>query len=247
MESTRLHRPFSSTQPTGLHAGFINATARMAGYAALGTLLLLTAVNSSAQTVYRVVGADGRVTFSDKPPLSNDRAGDKASDKVTATDRTGRNLDLSGTALPFELRQIVSRYPVTLYSASNCGPCASGRSFLSARGIPFAERTVNTPEDAEALVRIGGEASLPLLTVGGQKIKGYSDAEWAQYLDAAGYPSASKLPSNYRNSPPAPLVAVQRPATPAQADSAATDATRAPGQPPAARVDNSSNPAGIRF
>ena len=217
--------------------------ARRAGFAALGMLMVLTAISIHAQTVYRVVGADGRVTFSDKPPVS----GDKTSDKVTATDRTGRNLDLSGTALPFELRQIASRYPVTLYSASNCGPCASGRSFLSARGIPFAERTVNTPEDAEALARIGGEASLPLLTVGGQKIKGYSDAEWAQYLDAAGYPSASKLPTNYRNSPPAPLVAVQRPATPAQADSAATDATRAPGQPPAARVDNSSNPAGIRF
>lgn len=219
-----------------------NPMARRAGFAALGMLMLLTAISIHAQTVYRVVGADGRVTFSDKPPVS----GDKTSGKVTATDRTGRTLDLSGTALPFELRQIVSRYPVTLYSASNCGPCANGRSFLSARGIPFAERTVNTPEDAEALARISGEASLPLLTVGGQKIKGYSDAEWAQYLDAAGYPSASKLPTNYRNSPPAPLVAVQKPATPAQAD-AATDAARAPGTPPAAGIDNSSNPAGIRF
>jgi glutaredoxin len=202
--------------------------------------LAMTAVH--AQTVYRIVGPDGRVTFSDKPPVS----ADKANDKVSATDRTGRSLDLSGTALPYELRQTANRYPVTLYSASNCAPCATGRSFLSARGIPFTERTVNTPEDAEALARISGEASLPFLTIGGQKIKGYSDAEWTQFLDAAGYPSASKLPSNYRNSPAAPLVAVQKPATPAQADAAA-EAARAAGSPPAARTDNGSNPAGIRF
>lgn len=210
---------------------------------ALLALAALAMTAAHAQTVYRIVGPDGRVTFSDKPPVSND----KANDKVTATDRTGRTLDISGTALPFELRQIVSRYPVTLYSASNCAPCASGRTLLGTRGIPFAERTVNTPEDAEALARISGEASLPFLTIGGQKIKGYSDAEWIQFLDAAGYPAASKLPSNYRNAPATPLVALQRPAAPAQPD-AATEAARAPaGSPPAARVDNSSNPAGIRF
>lgn len=206
---------------------------------ALCTALQMMAVPTFAQTVYRIVGADGRVTFSDKPPVS--------SDKVTATDRTGRTLDLSGTTLPFELRQTASRYPVTLYSASNCAPCASGRTLLSARGVPFSERTVNTPDDAEALGRISGEASLPFLTIGGQKIKGYSEAEWTQFLDAAGYPAASKLPSNYRNAPATPLVALQKPATPAQAD-AATEAARAAGSPPAARVDNnSSNPAGIRF
>ena len=213
---------------------------------AAAALLALTAFNVHAQTVYRVVGADGRVTFSDKPPLSGQSGNDKASDKVTATDRTGRQLDISGTALPFELRQTVTRYPVTLYTANNCAPCANGRSFLNARGIPFTERSVNTPEDAEALTRISGEASLPFLTVGGQKIKGYSDTEWAQYLDAAGYPSASKLPSSYRNSPATPLVALQKPATPVQADTA-PEASRATATQPAARIDNGSNPAGIRF
>ena len=254
MEITTMHKPVRTLQPPGLHNFSFNLKARgsapVAALLTIGMLLVLTAVSAPAQTVYRVIGADGRITFSDKPPVSvqngNNKANDKANLSVTATDRTGRQLDLSGTALPFELRQTVSRYPVTLYSANNCAPCASGRSFLSARGIPFAERSVNTPEDAEALARIGGEASLPFLTVGGQKIKGYSDAEWTQFLDAAGYPSDSKLPSNYRNSPVTPLVALQKPATQAQAD-AATDATRAPASPPAARVDNTSNPAGIRF
>ena len=206
------------------------------------TLLALFAGSASAQTVYRIVGADGKVTFSDKPPVSND--------KVTATGRDGKQLEIAGaTALPFELRQVVSRYPVTLYTSSNCVPCGSGRAMLSGRGIPFTERTVSSNEDIEALQRISGESSMPFLTIGGQKIKGFSDTEWTQYLDAAGYPSTSRLPTNYRNSPPAPLVAVQKPAAPAASgDGSQSAAARAPAvEQPTAPPDNSSNPAGIRF
>lgn len=36
---------------------------------AAGTLLLCLAAAAQAQSVYRIVGADGKVTFSDKPPL----------------------------------------------------------------------------------------------------------------------------------------------------------------------------------
>lgn len=207
---------------------------------ALLALVALAMPGAHAQTVYRIVGADGRVTFSDKPPIT--------ADKVTATDRSGKTLDLSGTALPYELRQIVSRFPVTLYTATNCVPCSSGRSLLTGRGIPFSERTVNTAEDAEALTRISGENALPFITIGGQKIKGFSDSEWVQFLDAAGYPASSKLPSAYRNSPAAPLVAVQKPApAAAQAEASQNAAARAAASPPPAPVDNSANPAGIRF
>lgn len=205
---------------------------------ALMALAALAMPSAHAQAVYRIVGADGRVTFSDKPPVTTD--------KVTATDRTGRTLDLSGTALPYELRQIVSRFPVTLYTSTNCGPCTSGRALLTGRGIPFTERTVSTAEDAESLTRISGENSLPFLTIGGQKIKGFSDSEWVQFLDAAGYPATSKLPSAYRNAPATPLVAVQKPAPAAQPDASQNAAARAVAAPPAP-VDNSSNPAGIKF
>lgn len=211
--------------------------------ALLAALLLSSAVQ--AQTVYRIVGADGRVTFSDKPPVSTD----KAQDKVTATDRSGRALDVSGNSLPFELRQVTTKYPVTIYTRPDCAPCATGRSVLVSRGVPFSERTVTTNEDAEALARISGEQALPFLTVGGQKIKGFSEIEWTQFLDAAGYPATSKLPGHYRNPAAAPLVAVQRPSDAATAAAAAApkpnagqtaSATPAEAPPPP-------NPAGIRF
>jgi glutaredoxin len=127
-----------------------------------------------------------------------------------------------GSALPYELQQIASRYPVTLYTGDNCGPCASGRNLLTARGIPFTERTVTTPEDAAALQRMSGDTSLPFITIGGQQIKGYADTEWTQFLDAAGYPKTSQLPPGYRASAPTPFVAVQRPVSAAPGAAAAT-------------------------
>lgn len=203
----------------------------------LGTLALaLLGQASMAQPVYKIVGPDGKVTFSDKPPASADKG------KVAATGATPGAAN-TGSDLPYELRQVVAKYPVTLYTASACAPCDTGRSMLKSRGIPFNERTVSTNEDLEALKRLAGDSSLPYATIGGQKLKGFSDSEWTQYLNAAGYPGTSTLPKNYRFAAPTPLVAVQKPVdTPKEAPK---PAEAAPAAAPAAPAP--SNPAGITF
>jgi hypothetical protein len=114
------------------------------------------------------------------------------------------------------------------------------------RGVPFEERTVKSNEDVEALQRLSGQASLPLLTIGTQQLKGFSDAEWSQYLDAAGYPKSAQLPASYRNPPAQPLVAVQ-PAPGAQQPQRAAPAPSNPPPPAAATGPTPSNPAGIKF
>jgi glutaredoxin len=193
----------------------------------------------SAQQLYRIVGPDGKVTFSDQPPAPSSGA------KVSAG-RPGSFNEAGaagGGSLPFELRAIAQRFPVTLYTGKDCGPCDSGRSLLRSRGIPFTERTVESNEDIEAFKRLGGD-TLPMATVGGQQMKGYSDVEWSQNLDAAGYPKTSQLPSSYRNPSPTPVVARAAPVA-APAPSAAASAPAAAPAPSPAR--NPSNPAGIRF
>lgn len=213
------------------------AVGRVGLFALVGLAALWTA-GAGAQQVYRIVGPDGRVTFSDRPPA------DPAAKTATAP-----TMSLSSTAnasLPFELRNVTNRYPVTLYSGQDCSACNSGRSFLASRGIPFSERTVSSEDDIEALKRMAGAARLPLLTIGAQQLKGFSESEWTQYLDAAGYPKTSQLPSGFRNAPATPLVAVQqppqRPAAPAQAQqpqqAVAPQQSSEPAPP---------NPAGIRF
>jgi glutaredoxin len=162
-------------------------------------------------------------------------------EKATTLGPGGRAVDGAGSGeLSFELRQLMSRYPVTLYTSDNCEPCNAGRSQLLARGVPFSERTIKTPADAEALQRLSGAAGVPVLTIGGQRLSGYSSTEWTQYLDAAGYPASSRLPSGYRNPPPSPLVPV--PEAPAAAPSPAQDTAVPPPPPPPP-----SNPSGIVF
>ncbi|HEY8356562.1 MAG TPA: glutaredoxin family protein [Ramlibacter sp.] len=201
-----------------------------------------------AQQVYRIVGPDGRVTFSDRPPENSSRAVPAPTVAMPAA-RGGAitsTASVPSAALPFELRTASSRFPVTLYSGTDCGPCASGRAFLASRGIPFTERTVTTADDIDALKRISGAARLPFLTIGGQQINGFSEPEWGQFLDAAGYPRASRLPSGYRNPPAMPLVAVQQQSAPKSAEAEAE--AEQTNQPTGAQLPSTEpNPAGIRF
>ena len=207
-------------------------------FAAIGLLgLAACGLSAHAQAVYRIVGPDGRVTFSDRPPPD-------AGNRAQPGGASGAGSAAPGAALPFELRNVASRYPVTLYTGANCAPCGNGRSFLVSRGIPHTERTVTSAEDIEALQRVSGGGSLPFLTIGGQQLRGFSEVEWGQFLDAAGYPKTSQLPGGYRNPPPAPLVAVQRQQAPAEAPAAPPQA-EAPAPAPVAPPPP--NPAGIRF
>lgn len=202
--------------------------------------LASSAAPTMAQTIYRIVGPDGKVTFSDKPPA--------ADAKATATSAGGRPTGAQDNTLPYELRQVATRYPVTLYSGTTCVPCNAGRLMLQGRGIPYVEHSIATPEDNEALQRLSGDNVLPFLTIGGQKIKGFSEAEWSQFLNAANYPAASVLPPNYRHAAAKPLVTVQKPVA-AKTEPDASDrvddksADSRPAVPPPA----SGNPAGIRF
>ncbi|SCK58641.1 Glutaredoxin [Variovorax sp. HW608] len=199
-----------------------------------GLALLLVATSSFAQAVYRQVDKDGRVSFSDQPPTASSQP---------ATPRAGNTVG-SAAGLPYELRQVAQRYPVTLYTGEECGPCGAARSLLTTRGVPFSERTVKSNEDIAALQRLSGQIGVPLLTIGSQQLKGFSDSEWSQYLDAAGYPKSSQLPASYQNPPAQPLVALAPAAKPA-AEASAPAATPAPAAPSSG--PSPSNPAGIKF
>lgn len=201
--------------------------------------LMVMVTGAQAQQIFRSVAADGKVTYSDKPPA---QATSKAS--IGA----GGPGDAGSSALPFELRQVVSKYPVTLYTGDNCAPCASARTLLTGRGIPFTEKSVNTADDVQALQRLSSDNTLPFGTIGSQQLKGFSDSEWTQFLNAAGYPAASVLPPSYRRPAVTPLVAVVTAPAAAAAPATAGATNAAPARPAtAAPAPATSNPSGIRF
>ena len=210
---------------------------KLDGRLGLIALACVAGTTAFAQQVYRQVDANGKVTYSDQPPSA------RTAQPVQGAGGGAVNSLPTDTALPYELRQVAQRYPVTLYTGNECQPCDAGRSLLSTRGVPFTEKTVQTAQDGEALQRQSGKTSLPQVSIGSQQLVGFQDSEWTRYLDAAGYPASSRLPAGYKNAPATPLVAQVKAAPPAAA--AAPAPPSAPPPPPSGPTAD--NPAGIRF
>lgn len=204
----------------------------------LAGLALCAAGAASAQ--FKVVGPDGRITYTDRPPAAG-------SGQASTMPRKGNAAAAApevDPALPYALRQTASRYPVTLYAASGCGPCDAARRYLQERGIPFSERTLSTAEDGEAMVARFGSTDVPTLTIGQKPLQGYAPEQWAAMLDAAGYPRNSQLPRQYKAPTAQPLA--DRPAP------AASEPEPAPGglpeaPPPQLPASSANNPGGLRF
>lgn len=177
-----------------------------------------------AHALYKVVGPDGKVTYTDRPDVSTDR-------KVQPVNTRGGGA-ANDVSLPYEVRQAALRYPVVLYVAPDCQPCEEARQFLRGRGIPASEKLVSTPEDGQALQRLTGGNTLPVLTVGAQIVRGWQRDQWASYIDAAGYPKDSKLPANFPQGKPEPLTETRQ-APAAQAPAPAPQPAPAPAPQPA--------------
>jgi glutaredoxin len=163
----------------------------------------LASLASPALAQYKVVAPDGSVTYTDRPPVAdNARVSSLGRSGAAASGPSG-----SDVALPFDLRQVTSRFPVTLYTGANCMPCDSGRRLLQQRGVPYTERLVVSLEDSAVLERLTGGRTIPSLTIGAQQLRGFNPTDWTTYIDAAGYPAESRLPRGWQAQPATPLVA----------------------------------------
>ncbi len=196
---------------------------------ALGALLL----TGAALAQYKVVGPDGRVTYTDKPPATQapgTRVGGDAGGGATANAAPP-----STSGVPYETRQAMQRFPVALYASRSCGPCDQARTWLKTQGIPFTEYGINADADVRALAAKFGDTSLPMVTVGGQTLRGYNAPELETTIHAAGYPSQVKLfgyqwPAAVPLAPPTTTAAA--PAAPNGNAAPAPSAPRRPAPPP---------------
>jgi glutaredoxin len=192
----------------------------------LSALLLLSA--AAAQAQYKVIGSDGRVTYTDRPPV-------EATSRVQPMDLR-RSGAVPATALPFALQQPAARFPVTLYTMADCGVCDRGRGYLRQRGIPYIEKTIDTQRDKAAWSALGIGNEVPVLRIGQQVLRNFSEAQWAADLDLAGYPATSALPPGWSGWQASPLAGSPPPPPPPRADAPAA-------LPPALEAA----PSGIRF
>lgn len=155
-------------------------------------------VTTPAWALYKVVGADGRVTYTDRAPTDKPAQALKANGASASTE-----------GLPYELKRVVDRYPVTLFSNPKCAPCDTARQLLKDRGVPFIEKSIVSAEDIKLYNKQEGTDQLPSVRIGQKQMLGFNQADWVSYIDAAGYPAKSALPLNYRwpaASPMAPAI-----------------------------------------
>ena len=81
--------------------------------AALTLALALFALPGQAQ--FKVIGADGKVTYTDREPSASEGKVVPLGNKAVAAQPAAAEPEL-----PFELRQAATKYPVTLYVTSDC-------------------------------------------------------------------------------------------------------------------------------
>ncbi|MEO6073353.1 MAG: glutaredoxin family protein [Burkholderiales bacterium] len=134
--------------------------------------------------LYKWVGKDGKITYSDTPPPEDAKKVERKrlNDRVTESDQ-----------LPFAAQAAAKKYPVTLYSTDCGNPCKNGIALLAKRGVPYALKNPETNlADGKELKKLIGALEVPALQVGKDKgIKGFNEAAWNAALDAAGYPRSA--------------------------------------------------------
>jgi glutaredoxin len=138
---------------------------------------------AQADTLYKWVDSQGRVSYHDQPPPEG--AGYRVEQKVLGENKKPLEDDA--------LAKIVEKYPVVLYSVPVCGSCDLARLYLEKRKIPFTDKNLeNNPELQQTLKKKIGSLSAPVITVGEKVMKGYVESLLEGELDDVGYPNIEK-------------------------------------------------------
>lgn len=155
---------------------------RMKPYLILAGIMLAALGNAQAET-FRWVDKAGKVHYGDMP--SEEAV--QVEQKNFGKDSSANNADL-----PYETRNAMKNFPVTLYVANNCdAPCQQARDLLNNRGIPFSEKTLLTQQEIDDFRQRSGSDRSPTLQVGGNYLKGLETTQWNNALDSAGYPKTA--------------------------------------------------------
>lgn len=150
----------------------------MAGHWKLWLVVALLSVPTAhAAKLYKWVDKDGRVSYHDRPPPS---------DEYRVEER-----DLGSRARPATTpdEDVIKRFPVVLYMAPKCASCDNARSYLKSRGVPFTEKNVEGDRKLQdELIKQAGGLAVPTIIVGTKVMKGYLESLLEGELDQAGYP-----------------------------------------------------------
>lgn len=150
------------------------------------TLLVLSLLASSpaghAETLYKTIGPDGRVEYTDRPPVAGKPAKTLSFDNLPATPlpesvlryreqlQKGMHNRLANLGKPGAGPQ--------LFTAAWCGYCRKAKAYLAERAIAYREHDIDTADGQAAFAQAGSASAIPLLLVGEQRVQGFSVAAY---------------------------------------------------------------------
>lgn len=154
---------------------------------ALLLILFTSAVTTPlAQSLYKSVGPNGVVSYSDQPPAENKNVKAMSFDDLPATVFPISNLP---TTPPTFIERILSLWAswttsktttngVVLYTSSSCGYCKQAKTYLEGKNIKYKEIDVATKDGQASYVKAGGGKGVPLIVVAGKNVSGFSTAAY---------------------------------------------------------------------
>ena len=166
----------------------------------LGTLLFFLFFTSlaCAQTLYKSIGSDGRVVYSDKPPIDGKLAKTLKAEDLPNTalpagyeaelQRMRQSLNLNGTkkanaSTPPSATGSASASPV-LFTAVWCGYCKQAKAYLASKGVQHDSIDIDTPSGKSAFAATGGSGGIPLLVASSKQLRGFSAQAYDKFFVA---------------------------------------------------------------
>ena len=137
-------------------------------------LLIFALIGLEAQAdIYKLIGADGKVTYTDKEPQSPGAKSEKLNIRT-----------YSGAPSVSTLESSVGK--VTILSAQWCGVCTRAKTYMKSRNIAFEEWDIDKSDYARSKMNQLGARGVPVILVGNQKMVGFSEAGLDAMLKKAG-------------------------------------------------------------
>ncbi len=126
-------------------------------------LYVLIVPTSMSAEVTKWVDENGRVHYGERPP-----------EGVNSSKMKGQISSISSL-------ENIPKTPV-LYSTAWCGYCKKARAFMRANGVDFVEYDIEKDPIAKTKYLQKGGRGVPFLVKGNQKLYGYSEVRYKQFL-----------------------------------------------------------------
>jgi glutaredoxin len=156
------------------------------------TLLITLTITANA-TVYKTVGPDGKVIYTDQPPADPKMAAtlniaEQPSSPLPASvlkyqEQLAKSAD-KRLREPAPVRANLNATP-TLFSATWCGYCRKAKGYMASHKIAFQEIDIDTESGARAYFEAGGRSGVPMLIVEGRVTRGFSESAYDQVFAKA--------------------------------------------------------------